>query len=263
MSGGLPTKNSEKKDLSGLPLVSIVTVVLNGAKHIEQTIQSVSTQTYPNIEYIIIDGGSTDGTLNILKQYTDQIDHWQSEADGGIYFAMNKGIALAKGQIIGILNADDFYLPGAVHNIVQAHLQNNADIYYGDMLVMPEGSSKEAAQRLKPDISVMREKPGIFHPACFVKRSVYEQVGDFDTRFKISSDYEFLLRCLEQKCTFSYVPEPITCFRPGGMSASCYSNVEGYRILKMYRTGHHHKIIYRGLRCYVKSFLKKILHLKK
>src|ERR1700742_4639960 len=110
MQGGLRLKGIKKQSEIDNPLVSVVTVVYNGAKHLEQTINSVLNQSHKNVEYIIIDGGSTDGTLDIIKRYEDKIDYWQSERDGGIYFAMNKGVSLAKGELIGILNADDFYL---------------------------------------------------------------------------------------------------------------------------------------------------------
>jgi glycosyltransferase involved in cell wall biosynthesis len=112
--GGLRINGKYKSGTREMPLVSIITVVLNGAKYIEQTIKSILDQNYANIEYIIVDGGSTDGTLEILKRYNDKIDYWVSERDKGIYFAMNKGISFAKGELIGILNADDFYLEGAV-----------------------------------------------------------------------------------------------------------------------------------------------------
>jgi glycosyltransferase involved in cell wall biosynthesis len=261
MEGGLRIQGKEKSGREQEPLVSIITVVLNGQKHIEQTIKSVLEQTYPNIEYLVMDGGSTDGTLDILKKYNDKIALWQSEPDKGIYFAMNKGIALAKGSLIGILNADDFYLPDAIMKIVENDHVQKADIYYGDMLLITENSSAPEI-RMKPDILQMDEKPSIFHPTCFVKREVYEKAGLFDTQFKISSDYEFLLRCIRKNFKFFYVPEAITTFRSGGISGSCASNVEGYKVMKMHKTGHHKAVIWRGIKCYVKTFLKKALHLK-
>ncbi len=262
MTGGLHKKGLEKTTIAGQPLVSIITVVLNGEKHIEQTIKSVLVQSYSNIEYLIIDGGSVDGTLSIIKKYEDKIDYWQSEKDKGIYFAMNQGISLAKGEIIGILNADDFYLENAVTNIIETHHKYNADIYYGDMLLVKDNSAVSSENKMKPDISKMNEKPSVFHPTCFVKKSVYDKIGLFDTQFKISSDYEFLLRCIRKNFKFQYVPHSITGFRAGGMSTSCASNIEGYKIMKMHKTGYHKAVIFRGIKCYVKTFLKKIIHLK-
>lgn len=109
--------------------VSIITVVYNGVKNIEQTIKSVLHQTYSNIEYIVIDGGSTDGSLDIIKKYSDSISYWVSEADKGIYDAMNKGISKATGDLIGIINSDDWYEPDAIMNMVTAYEENT--VLYG------------------------------------------------------------------------------------------------------------------------------------
>jgi glycosyltransferase involved in cell wall biosynthesis len=261
MQGGTRLINSVKTSRPNEPLVSIITVTYNAEKYLEQTIESVLNQTYKNIEYIIIDGGSKDKTIDIIKKFENQVDLWISEPDGGIYFAMNKGINLAKGDIIGILNADDYYFENSVKNIVQANRINDADVYHGDMLSVDEIANRE--ERITPDETVMNEKPSIFHPTCFVKKSVYQKIGDFDTRFNISSDYEFLLRCKKNKLIFNYVPELITAFRVGGMSASCYSNVEGYKIMKMYNTGYKNQVIWRGIKCYIKTFIKKIIKFKK
>ncbi|MDX2173157.1 MAG: glycosyltransferase family 2 protein [Bacteroidota bacterium] len=261
MKGGARLINNTKTSGLNEPLVSIITVTYNAEKYLEQTINSVLSQSYKNIEYIIIDGGSKDKTIDIIRKFEEQIDLWISEPDGGIYFAMNKGIALAKGDIIGILNADDYYFEHSVKTIVEANKSVDADVYHGDMLSIDEISNKE--ERILPDDSKMYEKPSIFHPTCFVKNNVYKKIGNFDTRFKISSDYEFLLRCKKNKLVFNYVPQLITAFRVGGMSASCYSNVEGYKIMKMYNTGYQNQVIWRGIKCYIKTFIKKIIKFKK
>ena len=260
MQGGLRSTGIEKRSEINTPLVSIITVVFNGAKHIEQTIQSVLNQSYPNAEYIIIDGASTDGTVDIIKRYENKIDYWQSEGDGGIYFAMNKGISLAKGELLGILNADDYYLPDTISKVIDADKLLQADIYHGNMQYVTENA--EPISVAKPDISKMNEMPAIFHPTCFVRRTVYDKADMFDTQYKISADYDFLLRCLKQNFTFSYLPQTLTCFRLGGMSGSCASNIEGYKIMKVHKTGHHKKIIARTIKCYIKTFIKKIIHLK-
>jgi glycosyltransferase len=105
--------------------------------------------------------------------------------------------------------------------------------------------------------------PAIFHPTCFVNKLVYNKTGMFDTQYKISADYDFLLRCLKQNFTFYYIPQTLTCFRLGGMSGSCASNIEGYRIMKAHKTGHHQKMILRTIKCYVKTFIKKVINLKR
>ena len=248
-----------KRSETNLPLVSIITVVYNGAKHIKQTINSVLNQSYKNIEYIIIDGGSTDNTVEIIKRYEEKIDYWQSKKDNGIYFAMNKGISLAKGELIGIINADDFYLPDTISKILEEHKIHNSDIYHGDMQYVSEDGN--LLSTAKPDITKMNEMPAIFHPTCFVKRTVYDKAGLFDEQYKISADYDFLLRCLKQNFKFSYIPQTLTCFRLGGMSGSCASNIEGYKIMKTHQTGHHKKIIGRTIKCYIKTFLKKMINL--
>lgn len=260
MQGGKRLNNINKVSRVGGPLVSIITVVLNGKEFIEQTIKSVLEQSYNNIEYIIIDGGSTDGTIEIIQKYNDRIDLWISEKDGGIYFAMNKGIQYANGKMIGILNADDYYSIDAVKIMVESDRINEADIYHGDMFSV-NSSGQEV--RMIPDISLMKEKPSIFHPTCFVKKSVYEHVGVFNTDYLISSDYDFLLRCLERKYFFHYIPEVITTFRNGGSSASCYTNIEGYRIMKAHNTGYQNQVIWRAIKCYLKVFVKKIINLGK
>jgi len=238
------------------PNISVITITLNAEKYLEQTIQSVLNQTYDNIQYIIIDGGSTDGTIDIIKKYESKVDYWESEKDTGIYDAMNKGLALTTGSMIGIINADDYYLPHTVQTVIESYKKGNADIYYGDMEILNASPSI-----VKPNIDKMYEMPSIFHPTCFVKKTVYDNIGKFNPIYKISGDYDFLLRCLKKQMTFYYIPQTFTVFRHGGLSSSCYSNVEGYRIMKEHQTGFHKQVIWRGINCYAKTYLKKIIHL--
>lgn len=257
MEGGLRLSKLVKTSEAGKPLVTIITVVLNGEKYLEQTIKSVLSQTYLNIEYIIIDGGSKDSTVDIIRKHEAQIDYWVSEPDSGLFFAMNKGIKLANGELIGILNADDFYASNIVEPIVKAFEKTSCDIIHGNMMVL----GKNTEELARPDISLMNQKPSVFHPTCFVRKTVYEKAGLFNTEFRISSDYEFLLRCIREGFQFHYLNEPITYFRPGGMSGKCASNVEGYKIMKIHQTGYHKQVIWRGIKCYTKQFIKKILNL--
>lgn len=257
MKGGLRIKGIEKKSETNLPLVSIITVVLNGENFLEQTFQSVFNQTYPNIEYIVIDGQSTDKTIDIIKQHGNKIDYWHSEKDKGLYYAMNKGISLAKGDIIGILNADDYYSTDTVKNVVEAYLKNPSDILHGDILLI----TPKQNIRMKPDYDKMFQQPSIFHPTCFVKKSVYATIGAFDTQYKISADYDFLLRCIKNNYVFNYIPQILSHFRPGGMSASCKSNIEGYKIMKFHKTGYHKQVAWRAIKCYTKIFVKKLINL--
>jgi len=256
MQGGLRTIGGLKQSEMNFPLVTVITVVLNGEKYVEQTFKSVFNQTYSNIEYIVIDGGSKDNTIDIIEKYTNQIDFWQSEPDKGLYFAMNKGIGLAKGELIGILNADDYYTEDTVKFIVESYLNTNADVFHGDILLMTENGSV----RMKPDFNKMQQQPSVFHPTCFVKKVVYDEIGSFDTQYKISADYDFLLRCIKHNYKFNYIPYVLCHFRPGGMSASCASNIEGYRIMKFHHTGYHKQVIWRTIKCYLRTFIKKIIN---
>ena len=259
MEGGIRKLGIEKKSILNKPLVSVVTVVLNGEKYLEQTIQSVLSQSYDNIEYIIIDGQSNDKTLEIIKKHESKIDYWLSEKDGGIYYAMNKGIAHANGDIIGILNADDFYSPDTILNVVNAFLKTNADVFHGDIILL----DNDKKTRMQPDIHKMMQQPSVFHPTCFVKKQVYSKIGGFNTDYKISADYDFLLRCIKSNFKFEYIPQVLTYFRPGGMSASCASNIEGYQIMKIHQTGFHKAVAWRALKCYIKTFIKKVINLGK
>lgn len=259
MEGGIRKLGIEKKSVLHKPLVSVVTVVLNGEKYLEQTIQSVLSQSYDNIEYIIIDGQSKDKTLEIIKKHESKIDYWSSEKDGGIYYAMNKGIAHANGDIIGILNADDFYSSDTILNVVNTFLNTDADVFHGDIIFLNDHQET----RMQPDIHKMMQQPSVFHPTCFVKKQVYSKIGDFNTEYKISADYDFLLRCLKSNVKFEYIPQVLTYFRPGGMSASCASNLEGYKIMKIHQTGFHKAVAWRALKCYIKTFIKKVINLKK
>ncbi|TVR02186.1 MAG: glycosyltransferase, partial [Desulfovibrionales bacterium] len=132
--GGLRTQGLFKHSLPDKPLITVITVVLNGAKHLEETILSVLNQTYDNVEYIIIDGGSTDETLDIIRKYEHAIDYWVSEKDEGIYDAMNKGIKCATGEVVGIINADDYYHANSLESISKAFESSEKIIYFGRLL---------------------------------------------------------------------------------------------------------------------------------
>lgn len=196
--------------------VSIITVVYNAFSTIEQTIQSVLNQTYPNIEYIIIDGGSTDGTVDIIRKYMDKIDIFISEKDDGLYYAMNKGIKLASGEIIGILNSDDTYTEDAVSLIADCFTDPKMDIVYGNAIIV-DGSSEIRMY----DCSNMEDfwfRMPIPHPSTFVKREIYDRYGVFDTQYQIAADYDLMLKLYCKGVNFWHIDEILTHFRTGGMS---------------------------------------------
>lgn len=196
--------------------VSIITVVYNGAKTIEQTILSVLGQSYKNIEYIIIDGLSTDGTQDIVKKYQDSIAYFVSEKDDGLYDAMNKGIQKATGEIVGIINSDDWYAEGAIEKIVNYFRQYEADLVYGDVVFVDQ-NGRERPNSKKP-IDHIWFQCIIQHPGMFVKKSIYERFGCYDTKYRIAADYDLMLRLYSQNIQFKYIDDIIAYFRMGGLS---------------------------------------------
>ncbi len=219
------------------PLVSIITVVYNGETFIEQTIQSVLAQTYSNIEYIIIDGASTDGTLVIIKKYETKVAKLVSEKDSGIYNAMNKGLALATGEIIAILNADDYYYPDTIEQVVNQFNSTNPDVVYGDLTKLRTLNGQDFFKEIQPDITLMEKTMPIFHPATFVKKRVYDVAGGFNEVYKLSSDYDFIYRVYKAGFKFDYLPKALAVFRIGGASnVNCNSYKEGFEILKSHNS---------------------------
>ncbi len=187
------------------PLVSIITIVRNGARTLEQTIQSVISQSYGNIEYIIIDGASTDGTLEIIKKYEDKIAHWVSEPDAGISDAMNKGIKLSNGELVGILHSGDYYKKDAVEEIVKAYLVDKSiGVLHGDLLYYKD---KKESVVVSPCMNPQRIWVTMIynHPTCFVARRIYKDFGVFDTSLKVAMDYELLLRFYLRNVKVHYV----------------------------------------------------------
>lgn len=203
------------------PKVSIITVCYNSVATIQKTIESVVNQTYRNIEYIIIDGNSDDGTLDIIKRYEDLITFWSSEPDKGIYDAMNKGIKAASGEIVGIINSDDWYFHEAVEIVVNSFEESRAEVVYGDILqIYPNNIS---IQSKLENIDKLNYKMVISHPATFVKREVYNRLGGFNLKYEIAADYELMLRFYKAGVLFKYINTKLAYFRIGGKS---FSNAE-------------------------------------
>lgn len=196
--------------------VSLVTVVYNGAKTIEQTIQSVLGQTYKNIEYIIIDGLSTDGTQQIVEKYRDSIAYFVSEKDDGIFDAMNKGIRYTTGDIIGIINSDDWYAQDAVEMAVAYFEQSGADLVHGRMATVFQDGSQKISPVLPLDM--IWHEMVISHPSVFVKKSVYEKYGSFNTKYKVAADYDLVLKFYCNHVKFCFIDAVMAYFRFGGFS---------------------------------------------
>lgn len=198
--------------------VSIITPCLNSERTIRDTIESVLHQTYPNIEYIIVDGLSTDSTMDIVRQYIPLFNgrlKYVSEKDKGIYNAMNKGIKMSSGEIIGILNSDDYYERSAVEKIIQYSNPNKCRIVYGYMNMIKHNSIESVC--MNNHIKLKEEM--IPHPTCFVSRKVYVRYGLFLEWFKMAADYELMLRFNKKDdVEFFQVKEIISNFRVGGRS---------------------------------------------
>ena len=217
------------------PLVSIITVVYNGEKHIQDAFDSIANQTYDNIEHIVVDGNSSDSTVSIIQANESEKLTWVSEKDKGIYDAMNKGIRMAKGEIVAILNADDMYYANTISLVVEAFEASGCDLVYGNLTKLNEIDGKSYERTEKPDFSRIEVTMSIFHPATFVKQSVYDEIGLFNTEYRVSSDYEFILRSHLKGRSFQYIDQPLSKFRMTGVSnSSCLSYKEGYEILKHY-----------------------------
>lgn len=214
--------------------VSIITVCYNSARTIRKTIESVLNQTYKDIEYIIIDGKSTDSTLDIINEYRDKFGERLivvSEPDNGIYDAMNKGIKCATGEIIGILNSDDYYENKAVENIKDAMTPDKYQILYGFLRIWKNGEEYEI-NRLS---HLFLQERMINHPSCFVTKSVYDDFGCFDLQYISVADYDFMLRMSQnEKVHFIPVNAVITNFALGGMSASAEAWLDLLKLQKNY-----------------------------
>lgn len=221
--------------------VSIITVVYNGANTIEQTIKSVIGQTYEDIEYIVIDGASADGTQQIIKKYADYISYYISEKDEGLYYAMNKGIESATGEIIGIINSDDWYAENAIKDIVECFQQDNPDLVYGDIVKIREDGKKIVSQA--DPLENIWYQMVIPHPSVFVKKSIYDKLGIFDVNYKLAADYEILLRFYCNNIKFRYINKVIAYFREGGISTFKRMNVceESCKISMLYADKSPHK----------------------
>ena len=203
--------------------VSIITITYNSESTLIDTIDSVLNQTYKDIEYIIVDGNSTDSTISIIHSYKDKISKFVSEKDNGLYDALNKGIALATGDVIGILHSDDFYTNHhIIENIVKTFNQNHADAVYADLFYVDKNNVNKIHRKWKSG----HYTDGMFlngwmppHPTFFVKRSVYDKYGSFNLELVSAADYELMLRFIHKhKIKLTYLPEFIIKMRVGGKS---------------------------------------------
>lgn len=207
--------NKTDENLIVQPIVSIVTVVFNGEKYIEKTIQSVLKQTYENIRYIIIDGGSTDNTVNIIKKYEKKLYYWISESDKGIYDAMNKAIKVCDAPWINFMNAGDiFYDTKTVETLFQNQIQNQVDIIYGDLKI--DYGLFQRIEKAKP-LQLFWKGMCFSHQSCFIKTSFHKN-NLYSLNYKIAGDFEFFYTAYIKNKEFKYIPGIISVMDVQGLS---------------------------------------------
>lgn len=213
--------------------ISIITATYNSAKTISDTIESVLSQQYKNLEYIIIDGFSKDNTIDIVKSYVNKSDisiKWISEKDNGIYDAMNKGIQMATGEVIGILNSDDFYTDNNVLSLVADEFEKNKelDAIYGDIHFVDSDNLNKCVRYYSSKIfkrQLMRLGFMPAHPSFYIKKYKLLEIGLYKTNYKIAADFEFLLRAIYvNKIKTKYIPLDMVTMRTGGASTSGISS---------------------------------------
>ena len=208
--------------------VSIITVVLNNKETIGDAIVSALSQTYKDIEYIIIDGGSTDGTVNAIKKYRDKISIFLSEPDKGLYDALNKGIKLASGDVIGILHSDDLFSDRfVVSDMMERMVFKNAEIAFSDMVIVDNSMTKVLRYYMASYFSPWMFKIGWLppHPTCFIKKSLYDEFGLYSLDYKIAGDFDFLVRIFYARdVSWAYLNRVTVKMRHGGVSNSGFSS---------------------------------------
>jgi glycosyltransferase len=246
--------------------VSIITSVWNNKNTIEDAIKSVLSQNYSDIEYIVVDGASSDGTVEVIKKHEDKISIFVSEKDKGIYDGLNKGVELATGDIIGFLHSDDIYADkNIISEVVEAFEKNNTDSIYGDLVYVDKEDTNKVFRYWKSgDYSFKKLTNGWMppHPTFFVKKEFYDRYGKFDLSFGIAADYDFMLRMLgKYKITTSYLPKVLYKMRVGGASNRTIKNIiqksrEDIKALKNNNIGGIHTIVMKNL-SKIPQFLKK------
>ncbi len=226
--------------------ISVITAVFNNREHIAEAIDSVLAQSHADVELIVVDGGSSDGTLEVLRSYGDRISVLVSEPDRGIYDALNKGLKLASGEVVGFLHSDDLFADtDALARVASGFLSEDIDAVYGDLIYVRRDNTQSIVRRWKSGtftLGRLREGWMPPHPAFYARRSVYERLGGFDTSYRIAADYDCMLRFLSSGIKVVYVPQVLVKMRLGGASNRSLKNViqksrEDYRALRENRVG--------------------------
>ncbi len=245
--------------------ISVITPIYNAANTVEKTILSVINQKNKSeLEYIVIDGGSTDGSVEIIKHYLDNIDIFISEKDQGVYDAMNKGISLATGDVIGIINADDWYNDDALKDVENIFFEHqNVDIVYSPIDNYFDG--KYLNKFIPGDLKMLVFKFTINHPSCFVKRSLYENIGCFDLSYSVAADYDFIFRAYISGFQFYYVETPLASYSLNGMTGKPLNKFkqisESWRVASQFANQTSKNLVAQRQKFYLGWLLKDLLTL--
>lgn len=252
--------DSQIPKIAKKPIVSIITVTYNSADHIERTIESVLRQTYQNIEYVIIDGGSTDGTLDIIKKFSNRLSYWVSEPDEGIYHAMNKGLSHCSGQFIGVLNSDDWYEFDAVEILIKNIQKYSVDFAYGKIRMHLKNGRimiKRPVDKTKLKTKVFQEM-AIPHISLLISKEIYEKIGGYNQKYRIAADHEFLLKVINLGYRGVEVMQVVGNALDGGLSSGFYSTYESALIA--YRAGKKPiLVIYHSLLFLLKKMIARVI----
>jgi len=209
----------DPRDRDELPLVTVVTICLNRAASIARTIEAVRAQTYPNIEYIVLDGGSTDGTVEVIRANAHRIDFWRSSPDAGLYAALNEGVRRARGRFVQFAHSDDWMEPDQVERAVKAATFVYADIAHGDLLLHEQGGVTNYLRGEQEWMPLrVAELPRILHPTVLARRRVFEEIGLFRTDLRVAADADWLLRAAHAGMVFRHDPDIRTNMTAGGIS---------------------------------------------
>jgi glycosyltransferase involved in cell wall biosynthesis len=225
--------NKNCSEINNSPLISIITVVLNGEDVLEETILSVIKQTYQNIQYIVVDGNSKDNTVNIIKKFNRSIDQWISKDDHGIYDAMNTGASMAKGDLIGFLNAGDTLFPETIYDLALGFQEKNFDYSFGSIVVEDKFGRKLGINEPVDDINqnnfFIMPMPSP-HMGVYMKKNLFHKLNGYDLKFSLSADYDLLLRSINLSKKVWFFKSPVGTFKVGGVSGSFKTHLENYMV---------------------------------
>jgi len=227
--GGLRLSGGYKKTSAERPLVSVITTVLDRDKTLERALCSVLSQTYSNIEYIVIDGGSTDNTLAVLEKYVDAVDYYVSEPDSGIYAGMNKGLELAQGDFLLLLNSDDWYMPNCIELLVEEVRSKNLDFTSALAIEADEFGQEIRPIPKIPIEGIVRFRMPLRHETMLVSRELYNQVGPYDDSYRLIADLKLTQDLHEATSAWSQMEQYVMVFRKTGAAAAATPELIGER----------------------------------